>query len=83
MREPMRVHFTHQRHAASLAHTLDGLDGLAVHRHTASCEIEVDGVNGDRAIVAVLDAIRDTLAGEPASSASVLLDGREYRMQGA
>lgn len=83
MRAPMRVQFTHQRHAASLAHTLDGLDGLAVHRHTASCEIEVDGVNSDRVIVAVLDAIRDTLADEPASSASVLLDGREYRMQGA
>jgi hypothetical protein len=83
MRAPMRVQFTHQRHAASLEHTLDGLDGLAVHRHTASCEIEVDGVNSDRVIVAVLDAIRDTLADEPASSASVLLDGREYHMQGA
>lgn len=82
MRAPMRVQFTHQRHAASLAHTLDGLDGLAVHRHTASCEIEVDGVNSDRVIVAVLDAIR-ALTEEPASSASVLLDGREYRMQGA
>ena len=83
MRKPMKVHFTHQRHAASLAHTLDRLDGLAVRRHTASCEIEVDGVTSERAIVAVLDAIRDTLADEPASSASVLFDGREYRMQGA
>ncbi|HEU5372012.1 MAG TPA: hypothetical protein VFU51_06455 [Gaiellaceae bacterium] len=79
MREPMSVRFTDQRHAASLAHALDGLGGLTVHRHTGSCE--VDGVNSDRAIVVVLDAIRDTLAGDPASSASVLLDGREYHMQ--
>jgi hypothetical protein len=38
--------------------------------------------DSDRAILAVLEAIRDTLAGESASSASVLLDGREYHMQG-
>ena len=60
MRAPMRVQFTHQRHAASLAHTLDGLDGLAVHRHTASCEIEVD-VTSDGTTLTIAGARHDRL----------------------
>jgi hypothetical protein len=32
--------------------------------------------------VQVLDAVRRALAGQPAASATILLDGREYQLQG-
>jgi hypothetical protein len=49
---------------------------------STTAKIAVEGADSNKALLAVLDAIRDTLAGEPASSASVLLDGRQYHMQG-
>lgn len=82
MREPLRVRVADEQHAASLARRLNGHAGLDVQRDLGGYEIAVDGADRDQAILAVLDAIRDTLAGAPASSASVLLDGREYHMQG-
>lgn len=82
MRKPLRVRVADEQHAASLARTLNERAGLKVQRNIDACEIAVDGAEIDRALLAVLDAIRDTLAGEPTSSASVLLDGREYHMQG-
>jgi hypothetical protein len=82
MGEPLRVRVAHEQHAASLARTLNGHAGLHAQREIGGCEIAVDGADIDRALLFVLDAIRDTLAGDPASSASVLLNGREYHMQG-
>lgn len=79
--EPLRVRLAEARHAAALAQSLTGLDGLDIHCEAGNC-VSVDGVHGDRAVVAVLDAIRAALAGEPSASAHVLLDGREYHMQG-
>jgi hypothetical protein len=82
VREPLRVRVADEQHAASLARTLHERAGLTVQGDIGGCEIAVDGADIDRALLAVLDAIRDTLAGEPASFASVLFDGREYHMQG-
>ncbi len=82
MRELLRVRVTPQRHAASLAHSLSELDGLDVRCHIAACELTVDSVDSDRTVIAVLDAIRDTLAGDLTSSAVVLLGGRQYHMRG-
>jgi hypothetical protein len=82
VRQPLRVRVADEQHAASLARRLNGHAGLDVQRDIGGCEIGVGGADSDKALLAVLDAIRDTLAGAPASSASVLLDGREYHMQG-
>lgn len=82
MHEPLKVRVTDERQAASLARSLRRLDGLHVHCADDGCEIAVDGADSDRVILSVLDAVRDTLAGDPASSASVLLNSREYHMQG-
>jgi phosphotransferase system HPr-like phosphotransfer protein len=82
VREPLRVRVADEGQAASLARSLSGLEGLDVRHDTTGCEIAVEGVDSDRAVIAVLDAIRDTLAGAPTSSAHVRLDGREYHMQG-
>jgi hypothetical protein len=82
VRKPLRVRVADEQHAASLARTLNELVGFRVHRDIGGCEIAVDGADSDKTLLVVLDGIRDTLGGEPASSASVLLDGREYHMQG-
>jgi hypothetical protein len=36
----------------------------------------------DRVVVQVLDAVRRALTGQPTACATVLLDGREYELQG-
>jgi hypothetical protein len=82
VRELLRVRVTQERHGASLAHSLSELDGLDVRCNISACEVTVDSIESDRTVIAVLDAIRDTLAGDLTSSAVVLLDGREYQMQG-
>jgi len=82
VRELLRVRVTQERHAASLAHSLRELDGLDVRCNISACEVTVDSVGNHRTVIAVLDTIRDTLAGDPTSSAFVLLDGRGYHMQG-
>jgi hypothetical protein len=82
VREPLRIRVADEQQAASLARTLNELVGFRVHCDIGGCEIAVDGADSGKTLPVVLDAIRDTLAGEPTSSASVLLDGREYHMRG-
>ena len=82
MRELLRVRVTRERHPASLAYSLSELDGLDVRCNISACEVTVDSVDCDGAIIAALDAIRDTLAGDLTSSPVVVLDDREYHTQG-
>ena len=82
MREPLRVRLKEQDEANALARELAGVDGLEVHRNGEGWEVSVDDVGGNGLVLRVLGGVRATLAGRAGASALVLLDGREYRMQG-
>jgi hypothetical protein len=60
VREPLRVRVADKQHAASLARTLNRHAGLNVQHNIGGCEIAVGGADRDKALLAVLDAIRDT-----------------------
>jgi hypothetical protein len=82
VREPLIVRVADERRAIALAHELVGLTELDVRRNNGGWEVAVDGTDTDRLVVRVLDAVRQVLAGEPAATALVELDGREYHMNG-
>jgi hypothetical protein len=71
-----------ETHARALADALDGLSGVGVQRTSSTWEVSIDGTKTDRLVAQVLDAVRSTLAGDTSASAHLLLDGREYTMQG-
>jgi hypothetical protein len=82
MKEPLRVRLNEEGQAHALVRELAGVDGVAVEQGGGAWEVTVGDGSGDRLVVAVLDAVRRALTGQPASSALVLLDGREYQLQG-
>jgi hypothetical protein len=82
VREPLRVQLAEEEQAHALARELTGIDGLEVGRYDGGWQVSVSELGGDRVVVQVLDAVRRALAGQPDASARVLLDGREYRLQG-
>jgi len=45
-------------------------------------EVHLHGPKANGVIVKVLEAVRRTLAGAPAASAEILLDGRSHHMDG-
>jgi len=59
-----------------------GIDGLEVGREDSGRQVAIADAGGDRVVVQVLDAVRRALTGRPTASATVLLDGREYQLQG-
>ena len=81
-RDPMRVRFGEERHATALARELADVAGLDLHRYDGVWEVSVDRPLGDRLVVRVLNAVSTVLAGEPSLTALVLLDGREYQIEG-
>jgi hypothetical protein len=82
VREPLRVRLAEEGQALALAHELTGLDGLEVGREDGGWQVSISGRSDDRVLVHVLEAVRRALAGQPTASAKVLLDGREYQLQG-
>jgi len=77
----LRVRLNEEHHAAALARELSDLEELDLRRLDGHWDVTVGGVVGDRLIVRVLNAVRVALGGEPAASARVFLDGREYEVQ--
>jgi len=82
MREPLRVRLHDEAQAQAVVRELAGIDGVAMEPGSGAWEVTVGDRNGDRLVVAVLDAVRRALAGQPTESALVFLDGREYQLQG-
>jgi hypothetical protein len=82
MREPLRVRLHDEAQAQAVVRELAGIDGVALEPGSGAWEVTVGDRNGDRLVVAVLDAVRRALAGQPTESALVFLDGREYQLQG-
>ena len=82
MREPVWIKVNEEPHAIALAQELVGMPGLDVHQTSEGWEVRVEGLNGDRGLVRILDSVRTALAGDTSASALVVLDGREYRMRG-
>jgi len=82
VREPLRIKLSEEREAIAVANELVGVPGLDVRAEGDGWEVSLDDVGDNDLLVRMLDAVRNTLAGRPSGSALVLLDGREYRMQG-
>jgi len=80
--EPLRVWLAEEEQALALARELAGIDGLELGREDGGWQVSVSDRGGDRLVVRVLDAVRRALAGQPEASATVLLDGREYQLEG-
>jgi hypothetical protein len=82
VKEPLKVRLNEEAQAHAVVRELAGIDDVAIRRGGGAWEVTVGDGTGDRLVVAVLDAVRRALTGQPASSARVVLDGREYRLQG-
>jgi len=81
VREPLQVRLAEEEQALALTRELAGIGGLEVGRENGGWQVSI-GDGGDRMVVHVLDAVRRALAGQPTASATILLDGREYQLQG-
>jgi hypothetical protein len=82
MKEPLKVRLNEEAQAHAVVRELVGVDGVALEPGGGAWEVTVGDGTGDRLVVAVLDAVRRALTGQPNASALVLLDGREYQLQG-
>jgi hypothetical protein len=82
VKEPLKVRLNEEAQAHAVVRELRDIDDVAIGRGGGAWEVTVGDGTGDRLVVAVLDAVRRALTGQPASSARVFLDGREYRLQG-
>jgi hypothetical protein len=82
MKEPLRIRLVEEEQAQRLVRELAGFHGVEVERGREDWQVTVGDGTGDRLVVAVLDAVRRALTGQPTASALVFLDGREYQLQG-
>jgi hypothetical protein len=71
-----------EENAHAVVRELAGFDFVEVQLGGGAWEVTVGDGTGDRLVVAVLDAVRRALTGQPTASALVFLDGREYQLQG-
>jgi hypothetical protein len=81
-RDPFKVRLGAERHATGLAHELEEIDDISVQHNGRWWEVVIGSVITDQVVVSVLDGLRRTLAEEPATTAVVFLDGREYQFEG-
>jgi hypothetical protein len=81
--EPLRITVDEERQAIALAQELIGVSAVDLHPERDRWVVSLKATRTDNFIVRVLDAVRRSLAGEPAASALVTLNGHEYHMQGA
>jgi 3'-phosphoadenosine 5'-phosphosulfate sulfotransferase len=82
VREPLRVRLAEREQALALTRELAGIDGLEVGSEDGGWQVSIADGGGDRMVVQVLDAVRRALTGQPTASATILLGGREYQLQG-
>ena len=83
MTEPLRVRLSEERQAEAVARELRGLVPVDLHQSDETWEVTVRGVLGDKLVVRVLNAVRSALDGESTARARVLLNGREYELEGS
>jgi hypothetical protein len=79
---PFAVLFGTQVDADALAAGLDGIVRGVDRRTDGLWEVTLESSSDQKVVVRVLEAVRNVLGAEPSSSATVLLDGREYVMNG-
>jgi hypothetical protein len=77
------VRFSDERPAIALAQELIGLVRVDVNAVDSAWEVAIDGVVDDHLVGRVLDAVRSSLGDDLGAVATVMLDGREYRLYGA
>jgi hypothetical protein len=82
VREPLKVRVEDESHAIALTRELADLRTVDLQPCDGAWEVSIEGLDSDRLIVRVLDAVRQILGASPDAAALVLLDGREYRLDG-
>jgi hypothetical protein len=82
MTEPLRVRLSEERQAEAVARELRGVVRFDLEHREGRWEVTVRGVLGDKLVVRVLNAVRRGLDGKSAAPAFVLLNGREYELDG-
>ncbi|MGB2952664.1 MAG: STAS domain-containing protein [Gaiellaceae bacterium] len=80
---PLRITVDEERQAVALAQELIGVSDVDPHPERDRWVVSLTAGHTDNFVVRVLDAVRQSLAGEPTASALVTVDGHEYHMQGA
>ncbi len=80
--EPVRVSYSDEPHANSLAQELIGLPRVDVEAVDGAWEVVIGGKVDDRLVVDLLDAVRRSLGGDVGAVATVKLDGHEYLLYG-
>jgi anti-sigma B factor antagonist len=84
--DPLRISFDEERHAVALAQKLSGVSDVDLHpdRDGWVVSLRAGHTNNltNNLVVRVLDAVRQSLAGEPTASALVTRDGHEYHREG-
>src|ERR671937_2418946 len=83
LQDTVRVRFSDERPAIALAQELIGLVRVDVTAVDSAWEVAIDGVVDDHLVGRVLDAVRSSLGDDLGAVATVMLDGREYRLYGA
>lgn len=81
-RDPLRIRLSEERHARALERELGEVTRFDLRRRAGAWEVTVNGDIGDRLVVRVLNAVSSALAGDSTATALVLLNGREYQLQG-
>ena len=81
--EPLRITVDEERQAVALAQELIGVSDVDLHPERDRWVVSLRAGPSNNFIVRVLEAVRRSLAGEPAASALVTLNGHEYYMEGA
>jgi len=79
---PLRIRVGTERHADRLSEELADIGTVEVHRSGATWVVSLDCAKTGPIVTRVLERVRSTLAGQPAASAQVLLDGHRYHMSG-
>ena len=79
MAAPLRIRFREERHAVVLADELAGLTP-EVSRNGRSWEVSIDDPQTKDFLISTLEAIRQTLIGQPSATAEVDVNGDTYQM---
>ena len=78
----LRIKLNEESHAVALADELAGLAPIEVSRNGHSWELSIDDLQTKDFLVSTLEAIRQTLSGQPSATAEVVVNGDTYQMLG-